>query len=199
MSDTLDQDFIKELMFDDSFTRSELYFKTLQLLRTFSEWMGDSLASIDYLKQFFVREMLEPFNYGVWGSDDDDDDDDDDEEDVEDVRKATSQEGSRPRSRGSKASSSGSHKGSSVGRTERMTTEDKKTMERNWTATSVFLKAAEARLQERLSRKTEEVKSLRDGVSASSNESGTDFGSLTERKPSFSMPRHSVKPPEGLH
>ena len=194
MSDTLDQDFVKELMFDDSFTRSELYFKTLQLLRTFSESVSDSLASIDYLRHYFLPHM------GKLGEDDwyGDSDDDEEEEERDEDAKATSHTGSKP---GGGRSSNASVSQNSSEASERLTPEDKNAMAENWITASNFLKAAEARLQERISRKTEEVKSLRDGVSSSSllmPRMCFRADRTNVYLPSFSTPRHSVKLPGDL-
>jgi len=174
-------------MFDDSFTRSELYFKTLQLLRTFSEWTSDSLASIDHLRMFFLPFLKDPTATGFVSESDDDDEE-------EEERHGTN----NPHDGGGTSNAAGSQTGSDT--LGGLTSEDLNTMEKNWAATSGFLKAAEARLQERISRKTEEVKSLRDGVSSSPFAPLTQKtypGGLTERIPSFSMPRHFGKLPGG--
>ena len=54
---------LKKLMFDDSFERSKLYFKVLQLLRIFSDEIQTSVRDLEYLNigetnTFIMREFL---------------------------------------------------------------------------------------------------------------------------------------------
>jgi len=59
---------IEELMFDDSFTRSKLYFQTLQLLRLFSNLIPETGQDLDNNDlDLFTKDIFTRMRY-CWGS-----------------------------------------------------------------------------------------------------------------------------------
>ncbi|KAK4186783.1 hypothetical protein QBC35DRAFT_254523 [Podospora australis] len=111
LDDTLDRQRLDRFMFDESFERSRLYFALLQILRTSSNRLEETLRDWSTLRQVWNNKLL---------------------------RITVSAPPFSP--------------------------EDLKALGRNWDRATEALEAASQRIEARISRKSEEIKSLRDGL-----------------------------------
>ena len=56
MTTILDEGAVESLMFDDSFTRSQIYFSFLQLLPSLRDWISETGTDLEYFGTLLDRE-----------------------------------------------------------------------------------------------------------------------------------------------